>query len=82
MEHYTKRIIETLRGECLDEVIVLNAAHLFRVVQDFLVYYHRDKPHQWVGRDSPDRKEAESGNGLVIAEKIVGGIDLVYKRAA
>ncbi len=37
---YVERVIGTIRRECLDHVIVLNQASLYRHVKSFLAYYH------------------------------------------
>src|SRR5258708_30529943 len=37
---YVERVIGTIRRECLDDVIVLNEASLYRQVKSFLNYYH------------------------------------------
>jgi hypothetical protein len=37
---YVERVIGTIRRECLDHVIVLNEASLYRHVKSFLAYYH------------------------------------------
>jgi hypothetical protein len=33
-----ERLIGTLRRECLDHVVVLNEAHLRRVLREYLIY--------------------------------------------
>ena len=36
---YVERLIGTLRRECLDHVVVLNDAHLRRLLRNYLTYY-------------------------------------------
>ena len=80
---YAERFIGTLCRECLDHVIVLGEGHLLRLVGDFLGYYHGTRPHQGLGRDSPDRRPPEPpGDGVIIAEPMVGGLHHRYRRAA
>lgn len=79
---YAERFIGTMRRECLDHVIVLNENHLLRVVGEYLDYYHAARPHQGLGRDSPDGREVEDGAGLVISEPMVSGLHHRYRRAA
>jgi putative transposase len=71
---YTERVIGTIRLECLDHVIVLNDAHLHRVLQEYLRYYHEDRPHQGLGRDSPDGRIADTATGPIISESRAGGL--------
>jgi putative transposase len=40
---YVERVIGTIRRECLDHVIVLNEASLYRHVKSFLGYYHESR---------------------------------------
>ena len=47
---YVERVIGTLRRECLDHVIVLNEASLYRHVKSFLAYYHESRTHSLAGQ--------------------------------
>ena len=42
---YIERFIGSIRRECLDHVIVLNAAGLQRVMRDYVAYYMRARTH-------------------------------------
>jgi putative transposase len=42
---HVERVIGTIRRECLDHVIVLNEASLYRHVKFFLAYYHESRTH-------------------------------------
>ena len=42
---YVERFIGSIRRECLDHVIVLNAAGLQRVVTAYVAYYMRSRTH-------------------------------------
>jgi transposase InsO family protein len=37
---YAERVIGSIRGECLNDVMVLNEQHLRRVLQSYVDYYH------------------------------------------
>jgi putative transposase len=54
---YVERLIGTLRRECLDHVVVLNEAHLRRLLREYLIYYHGARTHPpWTRTHrSPDR---------------------------
>src|SRR5258708_36184360 len=52
---YVERVIGTIRRECLDDVIVLNEASLYRQGKAFLTYYHQ-KP------DAPLPGQRPAGN--------------------
>jgi putative transposase len=79
---YAESFIGTLRRECLDHLIALHEDRLFRMVGDFLVYYHEARLHQGLGRDSPEGRTPETGPGVVIVESMAGGLHRRYRRAA
>jgi putative transposase len=80
---YCERIIGSIRRECLDHVIVLNEAHLRRILADYFEYYHGCRPHLSLDRNSPVPREVESSSlGKVIAIPKVGGLHHRYTRAA
>ena len=49
-----ERVIGTIRCECLDHVIVLNEASLYRHVKSFLAYYHESRTHLSLAKDAPE----------------------------
>jgi putative transposase len=48
-----ERWIESCRKELLDYVIVFNDIHLRRLIQDYLSYYHADRIHDSLEKDTP-----------------------------
>jgi transposase InsO family protein len=48
-----ERLIGSLRRECLDHFIVLNQAHLHRLLKSYLAYYHRHRLPQVFGAGLP-----------------------------
>ena len=46
---YVERVIGSIRRECLDHVIVLNASHLRRILTMYGRYYHRSRTHLGAG---------------------------------
>ncbi|HUK32396.1 MAG TPA: integrase core domain-containing protein [Vicinamibacterales bacterium] len=79
---YVKRVIGTLRRECLDHMIILNERHLRRVLRAYLTYYHRSRTHLALGKDAPDRRWASSGAGTIVVTPEVGGLHHRYDRQA
>ncbi|MCH7848566.1 MAG: transposase [Planctomycetes bacterium] len=80
---YAERVIGSIRRECLDHIIVLNEAHLIRVLGEYFKYYHSDRPHQSLDGNSPTRREVETPDqGRVVAEPVLGGLHHRYRRAA
>ena len=60
-----ERWIGSCRRELLDHVIPLNERHLRRLVRDYVRYYHLDRTHDGLGKDTLDRRPIENnpGNG-------------------
>ena len=50
---YVDRVIGSIRRECLDHVIVLNEAHLRRILTSYLRYCHRTRTHRGLEKDTP-----------------------------
>jgi len=51
---YAERFGGTLRRELLDKIIVFNQAQLRRVVREFITYYHEDRCHLGLEKDTPE----------------------------
>ena len=80
---FVERLIGSIRRECLDHVLVLNQAHLLRVLREYFAYYHDSRPHQSLDRNAPRPREIEPpSQGRIVAEPQVGGLHHRYRRAA
>jgi transposase InsO family protein len=78
---YVERLIGSIRRECLDHVIVLNASHLRRVLTIYREYYHRSRTHLGLAKDAPDHRPAsEISAGPIVAIPEVGGLHHRYER--
>jgi putative transposase len=80
---YVERVIGTIRRECLDHLIVLNEASLYRHVKSFLAYYHESRTHLSLAKDAPEpRPVYPPALGAVVAIPQVGGLHHRYERRA
>ena len=81
---YAERVIGTLRRERLDHVIVLNEAHLERLLRRFVAdYYHPCRTHLSLEKDSPEPRPIEPPElGEVVELPLVGGLHHRYTRRA
>jgi putative transposase len=82
-----ERWIGSCRRELLDHVIVLNESHLRRLVRDYISYYHADRTHQSLEKDSPAIRAIShrpDHSASVSSSPRVGGLHHCYnwKRAA
>jgi hypothetical protein len=51
---YVERLIGTLRRQCLDHLIVLHERSLHRHPRTFMDYYHRNRVHLALEKDTPE----------------------------
>jgi hypothetical protein len=80
---HVERLIGSIRRECLDHVIVLNEAHLIRILTSYFDYYHQSRTHLSLDRNAPAPRPVEPpSHGCVIAIPQVGGLHHHYTRAA
>ena len=80
---YVERLIGTLRRECLDHLVVLNATHLRRLLRGYLIYYHSARTHLSLDKDAPEPRGVERlDQGRIVETPLVGGLHHRYSRAA
>jgi transposase InsO family protein len=80
---YVERFIGSIRRECLDHVIVLNAAGLRTILKSYLAYYTNSRTHLSLDKDAPQsRPVCHLGGGCVTAISQVGGFHHRYERCA
>ena len=80
---HAERFIGSLRRECLDHLIVFNAAGLRRVLKRYVEYYERSRTHLALDKDAPvSRGISSSRDGRIIAIPLVGGLHHRYERIA
>jgi transposase InsO family protein len=80
---YVERVIGTIRRECLDHMIVINEASLYRHVKSFLAYYHESRTHLSLAKDTPEPRPVQPPTlGAVVAIPQVGGLHHRYERRA
>jgi len=80
---YVERIIGSIRRECLDHIIVLNEAHLRRILRSYFDYYHDSRTHLSLEKDAPEPRDVHPPvMGEVIELPQVGGLHHRYERRA
>ncbi len=76
-----ERWVGSCRREILDHVIAINEQHLRRVIRDYVNYHHRDRIHDSLDKDTPDRRPVEnkaSSAVTVISSARMGGLHHRY----
>jgi len=77
-----ERWVESCRHDLLDHVIAFNEAHLKRLLSDYVGYYHDDRTHLGLGKNTPNRRLRSAGRGRVRSWPRLGGLHHRYERAA
>jgi transposase InsO family protein len=80
---FVERVIGSIRRECLDHYLILNEAHLRRLLRGYIAYYNTARPHQSLDHNSPQPREVHPPElGRVVSIPQVGGLHHLYQRAA
>jgi putative transposase len=78
-----ERLLGSVRRECLDHLLILNEAHVRRVLRQYVAYYNADRPHQRLQQRIPDPTAASGrATGTICATSVLGGLHHAYARAA
>jgi putative transposase len=80
---FAERVIGSIRRECLDHFLILNEAHLRRLLRAYLAYYNPVRPHQALANNSPQPREVQAPSpGKITTIPHVGGLHHRYQRVA
>jgi putative transposase len=80
---HVERVIGSIRRECLDHVIVMNATGLHRILQDYVAYYMRSRTDLALDKDTPcPRPVTPPSAGRIVAIPEVGGLHHRFDRIA
>lgn len=79
---FAERWVRTVREECLNKLLIVNQAHLRRVMQEFVAYHNSARPHQGIDQQIPTPHTALVSSGPVRCRNVLGGIIHDYYRDA
>jgi len=80
---YAERWVRTVREECLNKILIINQAHLRRVMAEFVTYHNTARPHQGLEQQIPlPRPTPPASTGPVCCRTVLGGIIHDYYREA
>lgn len=76
---YVERVIGSIRRECLDHVIIVNRRQVRRILKSYLSYYHENRTHLSLDKDSPNGRPVTPANGKrLVSRPLVGGLHHEY----
>lgn len=77
-----ERWIESCRRDLIDHVIAFNEAHLKRLLSEYVCYYHDDRTHLALAKQTPRKRSRSAANGRILSFSRLGGLHHRYERAA
>ena len=77
-----ERWVESCRRDLLDHIIAVNEQHLRRLLSEYIRYYHNDRTHLGLGKETPGGRIRSVTRGRVFSHERVGGLHHRYDRAA
>jgi hypothetical protein len=77
-----ERWVESCRRDLLDHIIAVDERHLKRLLSEYVRYYHDDRTHLGLGKETPDRRTWSVTRGAVLSHERVGGLHHRYDAAA
>jgi len=86
---HAERFVLSIKRECLNYLLVFGINRLERIVDEYVAYFNKHRPHQGIGNKIPDeyKKQAKltgqvQSNNQIIREELLGGLLKSYQRAA
>jgi len=79
---FAERWIHSVREDCLDKVLIINQAHLRRVMREYLAFFNTARPHQGIDQQIPVPAASRATSGPVRYRKVLGGLIRDYYRDA
>ena len=76
-----ERWIGSCRRELLDHLVVLNDVHLRRLIRDYIAYYHADRIHDSLEKDTPAMRPVSykpDPSARLVSVQRIGGLHHRY----
>lgn len=80
-----ERFLGSVRRECLDHFLLVSEGQLYRLVKEYVTFFHAARPHQGIAQQIPEKMESraeEKHEGKIIAFPVLNGLHHDYRRAA
>jgi len=81
---HAERWVGTARRECLDQILIINAQHLRRVLAEFVDHYNGHRPHRALRQQAPEpRLRVAPGDSRTVKRyQVLGGLINEYRLVA
>ena len=81
-----ERFLRSVRQECLDHVLILHEKRLQRLLNVYVAYFNRARPHQGIQQQLPEPHggplSLDRDGGKVVSFAVLGGLHHDYRRVA
>ena len=81
-----ERFLRSVRQECLDHLLILQERQLQRVLNAYVAYFNRARPHQGIGQQIPEGSGSSASTAhegsKVVAIPILAGLHHDYRKVA
>jgi hypothetical protein len=77
-----ERWVGSCRRDLLDHIIALNERHLKRLLADYIRYYHDDRTHLGLRKQTPGGRVRSAAQCRIVAHERLGGLHHRYDQAA
>lgn len=87
---YIERFVQSIGQECLDRFVIFGPTHMDHLCQEYLEYYHQERPHQWLENELPVKPKSEQKDEVSAIVRLkdirckhrLGGLLKSYSRKA
>ncbi len=80
-----ERFLGSVRRECLDHLLIMSEAQLYRLVKEYVIFFNGARPHQGIDQNIPERRGLSGEvqrEGKIISLPILSGLHHDYRRVA
>ncbi len=77
---YAERFVRTIKGECLNRLILFGEKSLRHVLKEFMAHYHAERNHQGIENTIPFPDERLDQTGKIKKSERLGGLLNFYHR--
>jgi putative transposase len=81
-----ERFLGGVRHECLDHLLILHEKQLHRVLNAYMHYFNRARPHQGIRQQIPEPQTGpvppDHAGGKILSFPVLGGLHHDYRRSA
>jgi transposase InsO family protein len=77
-----ERWVGRCRRDLVDYIIALNERYLKRLLADYIRYYHEDRTHLGLRKQTPGGRVGSATRGRVVSHSRLGGLLHRYNQAA